>query len=167
MNNHSAVIENVDDNPFIDPIPMGTGISFNDADVENIVARSTRISFSDTLRRDFRRLLSDEMSSSSEEANKRFETFDDLCTLGIVRSLNVNNGTIYLDVNRLYNIGYVLIYDIEKRIPTFTRCVDLSFLYNLRLYVSDCIYLKSLDSYHLIKIKQNFTSYTDVYVFIF
>lgn len=90
--------------------------------------------------------------------NNRYQAFDDLCTLGIVCDVNLKKQTIRLDIDRLYSVGYILIYDNVKRIPMFIRCCDLSFVYNCILYMSDCIYVKSLESFDLIKIKQHYSS---------
>lgn len=90
--------------------------------------------------------------------NNRYQAFDDLCALGIVCDVNLKKQTIRLDVDRLYNVGYILIYDNVKRIPMFIKCCDLSFVYNCILYMSDCIYVKSLESFDLIKIKQHYSS---------
>lgn len=59
---------------------------------------------------------------------------------------------VKLDLRRLYNIGYKLMYD-KNMGPIFTKCSDLSFIYNLCMYHDDEIPIESLKSYSLLKIK--------------
>lgn len=172
---------------FADPTPLFVGFDEaavdNDGDNErrsddglNCVVETNggdidagRLNDMDTIRCKFRLLYcrdydSDFVTASDCEEtrlanrSKCYEAFDDLCTLGVVCDVNLKKCTIRLDVDRLYNIGYVLMYDIIKCIPIFIKCVDLSFMYNCILYMSDCVYVKSFESYRVIKIKQNFTS---------
>lgn len=166
---------------FVDPIPLSMGfdddddgssgcdgpfkVGTNEVEAINVAERSNDI---DIIRCKFRLLYcrdyaNDVIADDCDETrsmnkSKCYEAFDDLCTMGVVRDVDLKKCTIRLNVNRLYNIGYVLMYDIIKCIPIFIKCIDLSFMYNCILYMSDCVYVKSFESYKVIKIKQNFTS---------
>lgn len=165
MNNHNMEIVE-----FADPIPMSmVRNDCPDADRDNVYdcgnvkvnvcGTNVVLNDVDIIRSKFRLLYRHNHAAlESMSLGHCYEAFDDLCTMGVVHDVDLLNCVIRLNLNRLYNIGYVLMYDINKCIPIFTKCNDLSYIYNCILYMSDFVYIESLESYKIIKIKQNFTS---------
>jgi len=83
-----------------------------------------------------------------------YDAFNELLTLGIIRSVNFNSKSLDLDSNRLFTLGYIIVFDICKKSPLFVKCKQLSYKYDVRPYMSSIVPFTVLESYCLIKIKQ-------------
>lgn len=83
-----------------------------------------------------------------------YDAFDELRTLGVIRSVIFNSKSLNIDCNRLFTLGYIIVFDICKKSPVFMKCQHLSYMYDIRPYMSHIVPFTVLESYCLIKIKQ-------------
>lgn len=89
------------------------------------------------------------------KSHNQHEAYTELCTLGVVTSTDIESKSMVVDVDRLFDLGFVLVY--QHAVPIFLKIEELSFHYDVVLYTGSRIPFTSVDSYKLIKIKQNFT----------
>lgn len=89
------------------------------------------------------------------KTHDQHEAYAELCTLGVITSTDIASKSLMIDVDRLFDLGFVLIY--QNEVPIFLKIEELSFHYDVRPYTGYRIPFTSVDSYKLIKIKQNFT----------
>jgi len=83
-----------------------------------------------------------------------YDAFDELITLGIIRSVIFNSKSLDIDCNRLFTLGYIIVFNMCKQSPVFVKCQQLSYMYDIRPYMSHIVPFTVLESYCLIKIKQ-------------
>lgn len=83
-----------------------------------------------------------------------YEAFDELTDLGAILSVDFHSNVFTFNSRRLFALGYVVVFDMRKRSPVFVKCHQLSYIYDIRPYVTPVVPFTVLESYCLIKIKR-------------
>lgn len=84
------------------------------------------------------------------------EALDDMLNLGCITSFDIDiaDNEVLLNTNRLFNIGYSLIYDKELGRPKMMRNEDLVYSDNrICLYMGNRVPITTLVDYKLLQIK--------------
>lgn len=82
-----------------------------------------------------------------------YKAYEELKVLGVIRSEDFDSKTLDLDVDCLFNLGFHLVFDINKRANVFVKNKNLQSVNKTRPYVnSPTVPISSLKSYTGIKI---------------
>lgn len=84
------------------------------------------------------------------------EAFEELSILKAIRPIDADH--LFVNTNRLFDIGYVLILYAGK--PTFCKISDVQrYIYNPIFYLENVIPREALNSYTTIKLKTDYSSF--------
>jgi hypothetical protein len=83
-----------------------------------------------------------------------FMALEELTILGVI--LKKSETLINVDVSRLRRLGYCLLFDGVR--PIFCKIEDLFYVTDPILYLSNIIPVSTLQSYSILKLKQEFAS---------
>lgn len=100
------------------------------------------------------KLLNDFTAVSRYSASTIYDAFEELLTLGVILAVHFHEGTLTVDTDRLFLLGYVIVFDVRKRSPVFMECRHMSYVYDIRPYTCPTVPVDILETYCLIKIKR-------------
>lgn len=84
------------------------------------------------------------------------EAIEELEALNCIKS--ISNNLVTIDTKRLFNLGYSVIYSVEKRIPILINNCELPYISVSHLYMHSVVPVSTLRFYKLVSIKNIYIS---------